>query len=96
VSSVAVPFKIVAILRPSVSASPIEPRMPAQSDFGRVSGIILSGGAHAIYVTTSGATVLQPGDRLPDAAGSKVQSIDADGITVSTTDGRLVRLALSD
>lgn len=62
---------------------------------GRVSGIILVNGAHAIYESAGGATVVQPGDSLPDGQG-KVVGIDADTVSVKVRgQDRVVKIPVS-
>ena len=68
--------------------------VPAGVVLGRVSGIILSNGVRAIYEADGQATIVQPGDELPDQNG-RVQSIQADGVTIRLTDNRIVQLPVS-
>jgi hypothetical protein len=68
--------------------------LPPDVILGRVSGIILSNGVHAIYEADGAATIVQPGDELPDGNG-RVQSIQSDGITIRLTDNRIIQIPVT-
>jgi hypothetical protein len=95
-----IPFVNDSHIRPHVAVSHImsvsgtTSIAPVDVALGRVSGIILSGGVHALYEADGNTWVLQPGDPLPDGAG-RIVSIDPTGIIVKISGDRYVRVDIS-
>jgi hypothetical protein len=93
-----VSFENLSHLKPKTTYSPVVQvgggAAPVDVALGRVSGIIISGGIHAIYEADGTSTILQPGDALPDGAG-RVVAIYPTSIVVRIPGNRYVRVEVS-
>jgi hypothetical protein len=95
-----VSFVNLAQIKPQVAQSPVfqidknGQGQPVDVALGRVSGIIISGGVHAIYEADGQSYILQPGDPLPDGAG-RIVTIEPTDIIVRISGDRYVRVGIS-
>jgi hypothetical protein len=93
-----VSFVNLSVIKPQTSKTiykSIGPNpMPIDVALGRVSGIILSGGVHAIYESQGVSSIVQPGDALPDGAG-RVVAIDPTGIIVRVSGDQYVKVEVT-